>query len=612
MYRLCARTALAAACASTPAFAEPVIEEVIVTSSRIGMPLRSIGTSVSVITAEDIRAKGFSGLGDVLRTQPAVGISNNGGLGKATALRVRGEEGFRTLVLIDGMEVSDPGNTQVGPNFEHILAAGVERVEILRGTHGMMYGADAGGVVNIMTPRAERGLGGVLSAEGGEYGTRQFAGGFGAAGERADVYLSASDYATDGFDSQTTDTELRDDDGYENTTLHGRAGWNPTERVRLQAVGRHVDGDNEYDSCFSTQTFSLVHDCSNDYEQRAVRVSAEYDGEIVGHTLAWNRTESERQFYSEGRPSFGGDGETERLEYLGRLRAGEQHTLVYGADLRSDAFDDDFDAHERDQDGFYAEYQGAVAKSFYFTAGARYDDNQDFGSHTTWRTTAAYLIDVARGELKLKASYGTGFRAPSLYEISYNAGPFGNGVGLDQEESEGYDLGIEFFGDSGLHLEAVYFDQSVSQEIFFDFIAFSGYLQGEGETDSRGIELIADVPLGAAWFLNGNYTWNDTEDSSGDTRIRRPEHLANFTLTYWPDAGRLRVDLGLRLSRDAVDIDGSTLDDYAVFNLGARYRLTEALSLFGRLENALDEDYQELATYRTSGAAAYGGLSFRF
>jgi len=127
------------------------LEEVIVTSSRIEMPLRQVGTSVSVITQQEIVQRGFNSLYDVLRSQPSVAVSNPGGAGNATSLRIRGEEGYRTLVLLDGIDISDTSAPQVGPRVEHLLSSGISRVEILRGPQGLMYGADAGGVINIST-----------------------------------------------------------------------------------------------------------------------------------------------------------------------------------------------------------------------------------------------------------------------------------------------------------------------------------------------------------------------------------------------------------------------------------------------------------------------------
>lgn len=147
------------------------LQEIIVTSSLVPIPLRQIGTSVSVITQDEINAHGNISLVDVLRQQPAIGSSNNGGAGKTTALRIRGEEGFRTLTVFDGIRLLDPSGTQVGSAIEHILSDGIARMEILRGPQGLAYGADAGGVVNISTRPVEDSMSANMDAQMGGFGT---------------------------------------------------------------------------------------------------------------------------------------------------------------------------------------------------------------------------------------------------------------------------------------------------------------------------------------------------------------------------------------------------------------------------------------------------------
>ena len=247
--------------------------------------------------------------------------------------------------------------------------------------------------------------------------------------------------------------------------------------------------------------------------------------------------------------------------------------------------------------------------------GARYDDNEDFGSRDTYRVSAAYLAPMAGGELKLRGAWGTGFRAPSLYEIAYNSSfgfPPASGVGLDAERSEGFDLALGWYGDNGVFLEAVYFDQTVEDEIFFDLLSFSGYLQDDGSADSRGVELVGEFAFGDSVSLTGNYTYNDTETASGDTRLRRPRHLANLALDWRLLGEALVLSAHVRAVADAEGFGGLPLDDYEVVDLSATYRFEGGLSIYGRVENLFDEDYEEVPTYNTAGASAFAGVRYSF
>ena len=592
------------------------LEEIVISSSRIAMPLREVGTSISVIDAADIRARGFNSLQDILRSQPAVAVSNNGGPGKVSSLRIRGEEAYRTRILVDGIDISDTSAPQVGPRVEQMLSSGVQRVEILRGPQGLMYGADAGGVINISTRAPGDSFGGDVSAETGRYGSQQFAANIGAGNDTVDGNLSLADYRSDGFNSRTIDTDPADDDGYENTTVHGRAGWNISEQLRLELVARDVDGDNEFDGCFTNATFAPSNRCSDSFSQRSWRTAASFRGEQLQHELAYSHNKTERQFFTEGLPGFGTEGTLSRASYLGSFSSGEALQLVYGVDHEEQALDDGTFDTERDQTGVYLEYQGRIGDSLYFTAGGRYDDNEDFGSHDSYRVSAAYLVPVGANELKFKGAWSTGFRAPSLYEIAYNrsffASPPAADVSLQEERSEGLEIGVAWYSPSGLVLEAILFEQTVENEIFFDLVGFSGYLQGSGDSDSSGVELIAEVPLPLQLQLQGNYTYNDTETAAGGHRVYRPRHLANIGLQWQALTNPLALGLHLRTSRDARGIDGSPTDNYEVLDLNARYTLAAGLEVYGRIENLLDEDYEEIPSYRTSARAAYAGLRFSF
>lgn len=586
------------------------VEEVIVTSSRIPIPLRQIGTSVSVMDEVEITAHGNLALSDLLRQMPAVGSSSNGGIGKPTTVRIRGEEGFRTLTYLDGMRLQDPSVPQLTTDFSQLLTDGIGRIEILRGPQGLAYGADAGGVININTRRIENGFSASLDGQSGEFGTNQFAGNVAGRSGAMDYFLSVTDYETDGFNTRDSDTILMDDDGYENTSIHGRVGFNLSDRWRVELVHRDVDGANEFDGCFDSATFATVHSCSSDYDLKASRVGIEYDSESFNHSLSYMTTESDRQSFTAGVPAFGGLGEQERVEYIGSATELPGFDLVFGADQQEDVSN----GRERDNTGVFLEYLSDFSDSFFVTAGVRHDDNDDFGTNTSYRLSGAYLFDFGNGTLKLKSAVGTGFRAPSPFEVEYNnsasAFPPASLVDLRQEESEGWEAGIEYFNGE-MRLEAVYFDQDVENAIFFDLAAFSGYLQDVGTSNSKGVELTAEIPLGDSLRLNGNYTYNDTERPDGSQRLRRPEHLFNLGVLYTGMDGRLNLNGFYRSQANSLDSPGP-LEDFGVLDLTASYQLNENFRLYGRFENAFDEDYEEVTGFNSAGSAAYIGVNFSF
>lgn len=612
---------------TTPVAGKAPDETLVVIASRTETPLRQVGSSVSVLDEQALKTLGTPSLADALRTLPSVSIVNTGGMGKASSVRIRGEEGHRTLVRVDGVDISDPTSTQPSAQIQHVLNSNVARVELLRGPQGMMYGADAGGVLNITTDHITQGSKAGVSLEAGRYDSRKTSGFIGGGGERGDFYLSAAQVDTDGFnafvDMNAAEGTPIDDDGYENTTVHARGGWNIDPELRAQLVIRDTDSTSQYDKCFGADP----QDCVGYFDQQNLRGSITHSNAAGDNTLAYSKTDVERTNYAAGEVSYDTEGSIAKWELNGNVTLSEMHSLVYGAEHR----EDEVNELEREQQGAYLEYQGAYDERFYLTAGLRQDDNENFGGHTSYRVSGAYLFpQMSHGVVKLKSSVGTGFRAPSLFEIDYNRGvasrelpspPDGyERLPLEPEESRGVDVGIEYLGNDGTHLEAVLFDQTIDHEIYFDMVNYSGYLQSEQSSESRGLELIGQWPLSDQWQLNSNYTYVDAEAEDGSPRSRQPEHLANIGVRYTPTSD-WTIALDWRTSRDRYEGD-IKLEDYDVLNANVRYQVVEGIVVYVRGENILDEDYVEVPSYdsndnltgyyNTSGAAAYAGVEFTF
>lgn len=586
------------------------LEELVVVGNRFPVPRSQIATSISVVDSQQIRDYGSFTLTDILRQTPAVGASSNGGVGSLSSLRIRGEQGFRTLALYDGMRLSDPSGTQVATPIEHLLASQVGRIEVLRGPQGLAYGADAGGVINISSAPQSDGLSLGLDAQAGARGTQQYAAQLGLGREAVDFSLGLSDFTTDGYNSRESDATLRDDDGYENTTIHARLGVAINEQFALSLVHRDTASESQYDGCFLG--FSQVNDCLSVYDFSGSRAELSYEGTGVRQSLSYAVSKTDRDNLSTNISQFGADGELGRWEYQIGLTELPGFDFIAGIDLENEVNG----ADERDNTGVYAELLSDFSDSWFITAGLRQDDNDDFGEFTSYRVSSAYLIGLNAASLKLKAAVGQGFRAPSLYEVGYNAGPFAlspaAGLALNAENSSGYEFGAEY-SRSGLSLEIVTFRQDVEDAIDFDLASYSGYLQLAGTNRSEGLELLGRAQLSERFSVTANLTINNTERANGLQRLRRPKQLLNLGLSYADAAKRLRINAFYRRAQSAIDEVAGTvvaLDDFGVLDLNASYTLRGGVEVFARLENAGDTSYREIADYRSADRAAFVGLRF--
>lgn len=592
---------------------EQEIETLVVVSSRISQPIDELNTNVTTLTEKDIEARYQYAISDILRTVPSINVSNSGGIGKNTTVRVRGEEGFRTKLFLDGVELSDPTAPQIGPVFDDLLTSDFDRIEILRGTQGFAYGADAGGVISLRTAQPAQGLSGNLQAEIGRFDSKRTAASIAFANEADFIDVHFNRFNTEGFNAQQSDVS-GETDGYENQSVHLRAHKQLGDNAGLQYVMRNNDGETEYDGCFDNLTFAQINACVTESDYQTQKISGYYERDTIRHEVGYSKTEVNRQFFNAGEFGFENKGEIEQYELLGQIN-GDQHKLVYGAELKKES--DLINLTQRDQHGIFVEYLGAPIDELSYSIGVRLDDNDTFGEFTSIRLAGGYEWQL-QGEqtLKLKASYGTGFRAPSLFEQAYNDGPFAYGeaagFALSEEQSEGLDIGVHYQFSEATSITLTFFDQSIENEIIFDAVAFQGYLQTSGNSDSQGVEFEFSHQLNEQVGLWGNYTYNDTETSNGEQRLRRPEDLYNLGIQgNWFDE-RLSASLFIHGESGAIDIGGTPLDSYVTVNSNVSWEVKENIELLLRVNNIFDEDYQEVVGFNSAGQSASVGIKVTY
>ena len=306
-----------------------------------------------------------------------------------------------------------------------------------------MYGADAGGVVNVITKRGADEFGGQVGVELGEYSLRKVDAALSGGGDSGDYFVSVADLETDGFNARTADTVLRDDDGADNTTLHAKLGWNVADDVRLQLVARDIDAETAYDWCFTpsrSRPCTIAAARPSRPRTSCRRTSASGD---LSNSFGYSNIDIVRDDFSAGRAAFGTEGQLGRFEYTGSYRPSDASAFVYGLDFQDEELVDG-DGASRDQNGYYVEYQGAFEDAFFLSLGARYDDNDDFGSHTSTRLSLAYVQDLgSERSIKYRAQRRHRFPGAELVRDCVQRRavrvPARGRLALKEENSKGYD-----------------------------------------------------------------------------------------------------------------------------------------------------------------------------
>ncbi|MES3100422.1 TonB-dependent receptor plug domain-containing protein [Sphingomonas faeni] len=607
---------LSAAAIALPAYAQDMPDtdapELVVTASRVAQPASEIGQAVTVIDRAEIERRQTVVISDLLATTPGVTVTRNGTLGALTGVRIRGAESDQTLVVIDGVRVNDPASTGGGFDFGNLLSSSVERIEVLRGPNSVPWGSQAiGGVVNIITAAPTEGVQARAHAEYG-YADSMFASA-GVSGKSGPVSgsLTGGYLKTDGISSAASGTER---DGYRQYGATGRLGVEFAPGIGLDLRGYFADSKVEIDDGFDPETFvvadSLAYGTTQELYGYAGLHANFADGRF-NNRVAFTIADINRDNFAQpgGDVSFIGRGRSERYEYQGDFRPLDQVRIVAGVERENSRFNDGVTYADTGITSVYGQLIVKPLEILTITGGVRNDDHEDFGSHTTFGANAALAPHTGT---TVRASYGEGFKAPTLYQLFSEYGD----RDLDPETARNFDIGIEqAFLDDRARVGVTYFNRRTRNQIDFDLGTFT--YQNIARAEADGVEFTLALRPVDALTLTANYSYIHTENRAtganyGNDLARRPTQTASVNADYRFAFG-LSVGGTVSLVGDSFDDAGNTtrLDGYALASVRAEVPINDRIALYGRVDNLADARYQTIAGYGTYGRAAYGGVRLR-
>jgi vitamin B12 transporter len=595
-----------------PAFAQDIaLDDIVVSANFEETEVGRTGASVIVVTEEGLQETAEVRVIDYLNTLPGVNVTTRGSLGGQSGITVRGASQNYVAVLVDGIDVTDPSGTQVSYDFGQLTTAGVSRIEVLKGSQSALYGSRAvGGVINITTKRAtEDGTFQTVEAEAGSYRTARLSYSVAHKSGPLEVAATIARVQTDGFSSADAVDGNTEADGFSSTRLSFNAAYTLQSGVKFGASGFVENNKGDYDEGFPLG--DGTPDETQARKERGLRLFTEFTTGAVDSSVSASIFDLTRRYRDS--TAFGANDNTyqgtrQTLAYQGGVDVGTGR-LVFGLDWEAEDYAQKgnfgaLDATSRTT-GAYAEYSTTLGDRTDVTATLRHDDHSRFGGQTTGRVTLAYR---ATDDLTFRAQAGTGYRAPSNYELF----SFYGDTTLTPETSRTVDFGVEkTFGDKGF-IQATAFLMEVDNLIDFSDRGTptnfndDGYAQVPGTSRRTGVELQGEYAVSDAFTLGANYTY--TESSSNAS-------------SAW--AGVPRHDLGLSLSAQLAPAltgvlqvqyvaDRPTLPDYTVANVTLTYDLGMDRAAYLRVENVFNEQYQQVAGYGTSDRAIYAGLRASF
>ncbi|HTP85253.1 MAG TPA: TonB-dependent receptor [Alphaproteobacteria bacterium] len=603
---------------------------IVVSATRLPTPEEQLGSSVTVITSEDIEHKQARTLPEVLQDVPGLNLVQIGSLGGTTSVFMRGTNANHTKVFLDGIEVSDPSSVDGSFDFSQVLASDIDRIEVLRGPQSGLYGSDAiGGVINIITKSGSGPAKVRASIEGGSFATFNQTAGTSGSVSRFHYTFDFSHFHTGG--TRVTPTNLVpagrpvNDDSYDNKTYATKLGADLTDNFDVGVVTRLTQTALTSTSDDSLGPEAIPSDSDNrEFFTRGTAHLSLFDG-VFDQTAGVGYTDYRRRFFNPNAtdiangndPSFFRGNRT-KLDWQGNVHVMPGQIVTLGAEHQIDRIDDSSPVQaDMSNNAGFAQLQSSFGDRFFNAANVRYDDNDRFGNKATYRDAPAVLFPETG--TKLKGSVGTGFKAPTLDQLFDNFPQFGffANPNLIPETSIGYDAGFEQgLLDKRVQFGATYFHNDIKNLITTN--AAGASYENVGRATTYGVESFVAYRPWDPLSLRADYTYTRAEnDILHEELTRRPKNKASLNAT-WQATDNISFS-GTVLyvgpwidSNRAGTVTGLTANGYTLVNLAASYELRPGVTTFARINNLLDKQYQDPIGFQHQGFGIFAGLRVAF
>jgi vitamin B12 transporter len=627
--------ALLAACAqlcAASSFAERQNEtlpvQLVVSANKVEEPIEKSGSSVIILDQEEIKRAQKQTVAEILRTVPGLDVVTSGGQGGNTSIFMRGANSEHTLVLLNGIELNNPSSTSRLYNFANLSLNNVEKIEIVFGASGSLYGSDAvGGVISIFTKEPELGSNNnlILSSEAGSQ--YSFNNNILTAlnSERSSLQLYAERRDSEGFSAQSNPETSSEKDGYDSSVFSNdyRLKIDPTTQLRLfnQYTKSHADLDDgtgyipdDPNRRLTTSELLSRIEASSKTSQLNQRAGASYTRQTL------QDQDSADQFHPSDIIDSNYSGRMLKFDYFLESKLWDQSSILIGLETEQEAADSDnffssdfgdftenFHPDSVRTKSAYSQLRLQITDDFSSTQGLRFDSHDLAGDEVTYKI--APVLEIT-DQTNLRASYATGFKAPSLYQL-YSV--YGS-QDLEAEESRNWEIGLRHSTSSKKSsYDLSYFNNRISNLIDFNPQTF--IFDNVRSAAISGVSISAKHDLHRTFSNSLSYTYLDTEDRETSAELlRRARHrISNISTFNANQSLSFNNELVLVGNRDDNDFSSfpaerKTLPSYLIVNLGARYSYSEDLTLKFRIENLFDRNYQDVIGYNVPGLLMFAGF----
>jgi vitamin B12 transporter len=609
---------------------------IVITAGKSFQSYSTVGSDIEVIDSEILKNSEFNFIGEIINNNiPGANYFQSGGYGTQAGIQLRGLPKRYSTVYIDGVKMSDPSNPDNSFYISNIMKDSIEKIEILKGSQSSLYGSSAiGGTINIFTKKGKKGNHKKYGISSGSNDTNNLNASFDGANDTQDFYIGINKFLTDGISAMNDAPSINDDDGYKNQSIVGNYGYKINDNIDFRGSFRLNDSLLNYDEVKAGRSDlnNKTEDTELSYNVRFNHTKSKFKNSII-----YNYTEIERNTKSYQNTSKDYYGYRDAINFIGEYNFDLETKIVYGLDNEFDSakFQKDWPTdYLKTDESIHSQYfdlQSRLSEKVYSTLGLRRDQHTTAGDYFTYRGTAAYKIENSS---KIRTSYGTGIRFPSLYDYFYGTAVKSKEE-LQPERSRSFDIGYE----TNLNKINTLFDISVYKITYLH--ALEGWeshgwrvQNSSAEIKSKGIEMSSLWEPISNFNIGLNYSYTDTYDGADCDNpdqgssltvvsidcaiVRVPRHAINSVINY-----KTKRNINNRLlikysgeTRDYGNTDISfvdvILDDYIIFNYLADYELNNRHKIYLSANNIFDQNYEQAYKYSTMPRSFNIGLKTQY
>ena len=567
---------------------------ILITPTRFESKINQTASNVIIIDRQDIENSNSNSLSEILDSQPGISSGNQGGVGQTSSYFIQGFEKKYISILIDGVSYADNTATQSETYLNSISLDEIERIEILKGPQGSIYGSSAaGGVISIITKaNSKKGMNTSFQSNFGSYGTVSSTLNTGYSAEKWDLNLSINGMHSDGFSAKNA-VEEEENDSFNSAKTSLKGSIKNDNNLKFFVTLRQIDSKTQYDSGFTTNDF-------NKLRQTAGSIKIEKKINKIDSFIQLAKQRTVRQF---GTSQYYGD--TFNFDFLNQYNISSNHNLTMGFEYDDEKYNDKTLRADKDRHSFVTGVNGNLNNNVGYDFSLRKENDSTYGTQKSTRTEAYYLFNPS---LRLALSNSTGFRNPSLYETFSSYGT----RTLTPETTETKRITISGktkIINGGYSLNA--YKSKISNLIASDSNSNYIYYNADGDTNISGIEGNVNSKLGDKLFSNFGFVTTHKKTSNNKKNQLLPRYSLSGSLNY--DFNKnYNLSTNLNYSEGSYDTSNVELPSYTVVGLKANYKINKKTKLNLSVVNVFDEDYVVNRGYNTSSRALYLGFKLEF